>query len=107
MVDPDLAVRPALWLAVTGDEPGVAAAGCGGGCGLPQRGAARGLIEAFDDRRDLGAVDADIGERAVIERHQFVMGALPLPPSHDRGTRRNKEIDKRHGSNSYQYGALQ
>ena len=54
------------------------------------------------------AADADIREGAVIERHQLAIGALTLPPSRDRGPRRNKEIDERHGSKLlHLYGALQ
>jgi hypothetical protein len=32
---------------------------------------------------------------------------MPLPPSRDRGPRRNKEIDKRHSSTPHPNGALQ
>ena len=35
---------------------------------------------AFDDRRDLGAPDADIRERAVVKRHQLRIGLLPAAP---------------------------
>src|SRR6266851_3466377 len=105
MVDPDLAVRSAIGLdrrarqpALTSGEPGVAMARRRGR--VYRRGGAGLLAVALDDGPDLLAADADIGKRAVIERHQFAIGALPLPPSRDRSARRNKEIDERHGSNS-------
>src|SRR5712671_3861472 len=105
MVDPDLAVRSAIGSdgrprqpAVTGGEPGVEMAGRSLGW---RHGVAGLLVVALDDGPDLLAADADIGERAVIERHQLAIGALPLPPSRDHGARRNKEIHERHGSNSY------
>jgi hypothetical protein len=82
---------------VTGGKPGLAVAERGVGCGSLRRGAAGGFMVAVDDGPDLLATDADIRERSVIERHQLAVRALPLPPSRDRGTRRNKEIDKRHG----------
>src|SRR6266849_2190063 len=105
MVDPDLAVRSAIGLdrwarqpALTGGEPGVAMArrrGC-----IDRRGGAGLLRVALDDGPDLLAADADVGERAVIKRHQFAIGPLPLPPSRDRRAHRHKEIDERHASNS-------
>ena len=57
-----------------------------------------GLLEAHDQVGDLRAVDADIGERTVIERHQLVESALPLPPVRDSRSRRSEKIDKRHGT---------
>jgi hypothetical protein len=35
-------------------------------------------------------MDADIGQRAVIERAQFVIGALPPPPIRERGPARDE-----------------
>ena len=37
------------------------------------------LVETLDDRPDLGAADADIGKRVIVERHQLVIGALAIP----------------------------
>src|SRR5579885_3434709 len=41
---------------------------------------AAGLVEAFDDRRDFRAAQADIGERAIVERAQLGIGALAAAP---------------------------
>src|SRR6266404_4236098 len=105
MVGPDLAVRSAIGSdgrsrqpAVTGGEPGVEMAGRGMGWRL---GVAGLLVVALDDGPDLLTADADIGQRAVIEPHQFAISALPLPPSRDRSARRHKEIDERHGLDSF------
>src|SRR5438105_14849189 len=68
------------------------------------------LVETLDDRPDLGAADADIGKRVIVERHQLVIGALAIPRSEER--RVGKECRSRwaacNGSNdamlSYMYG---
>src|SRR2546429_6116779 len=106
MVVSDLAVRSAIGSdgrarqpAVTGRNPGVAVAG--GGVAGGRGGMAGLVIVALDDSPDFLAADADIREGAVIERHQFAKGALPLPPVRDRVARRNKEIDERHCSDSF------
>src|SRR5712691_1487774 len=81
---------------MTGGEPARPAerpGGAGKRCGLDLG----GLLEGHDQIRDLRAVDADIRERAVIERQQLVEGALPLPPVGDSGPRRGEKVDKRHG----------
>src|SRR6266568_1942122 len=106
MVDPDLAVRWAIRSdgrarqpAVTGPNPGVAVAPIR--LAGRRRGMAGLVVVALDNGPDLLAADADIREGAVIECHQLAVSALPLPPSRDRGTARNKEIDERHDRNSY------
>jgi len=45
-------------------------------------------------------MDTDIGQRAVVERHQFFQGAPPLPPPDQRIARFDEQIDERHASNS-------
>src|SRR5437867_2292355 len=100
MVDPDYAVRQSARRLVAGERDMPGAKGLRNHGSWQAGAAVGGLVPTLDDRRDLRAVDADIGQRAVIERHQLVIGTLPLPPSRDRGLRRNKEIDQRHGTNS-------
>jgi hypothetical protein len=43
-------------------------------------------------------VNADIGKRTVVERHQFMEGALAPPPVSKAVAGGNNEIDQRHGS---------
>jgi len=47
----------------------------------------------LDDRRDLGAMNADIGERAVVQSHQLAIGLLPAPPFGDGVPRGGEETD--------------
>src|SRR5256885_1261699 len=54
------------------------------------------LVETLDDRPDLGAADADIGKRIIVERHQLVIGALAIPPALPGITRSDEKIDQRH-----------
>jgi len=51
------------------------------------------LVETLHDRRDVGAADAYIGKRAVVERHQLAIGALAVPPPAPGVARRNEEVD--------------
>src|SRR5436309_5376187 len=53
------------------------------------------LVETLDDRPDLGAADADIGKRVIVERHQLVIGALAIPPALPGITRSDEKIDQR------------
>src|SRR5438477_5814303 len=64
-------------------------------------------VEALDERRDVRAPDADIGKRAVVERHQLAISALALPPPAPGVARRNEEIDQRHGRAPHPNGAVQ
>jgi len=52
--------------------------------------------EALDECRDLRAMNADIGERPVVERHQFVKSALTVAPALPGVPRPDEEIDQRH-----------
>src|SRR3977135_2262889 len=54
------------------------------------------LVATLADRPDLGAADADIGKRIIVERHQLVIGALAIPPALPGITRSDEKIDQRH-----------
>jgi len=56
-------------------------------------------MKTLDDGRDFRAVDAYIGKRAIVERHQLAIGVLAPPPRGQRIARAKEEIDQ-HGSNS-------
>src|SRR5215472_6661922 len=58
---------------------------------------ARGAV-ALDERRDLRAVDADIGERPVVKRHQFGIGLLPAAPFREGVARSGEETEEEHGA---------
>src|SRR5437667_11252420 len=51
-------------------------------------------MKTFDDCRDFRAADAYIGKRAVVERHQFAIGALAPLPRREGIAHRDKEIDQ-------------
>src|SRR5438094_8938689 len=54
------------------------------------------LVETLDDRPDLGAADADIGKRVIVERHALVIGALATPPALPGLTRFDEMDDQQH-----------
>jgi hypothetical protein len=56
----------------------------------------RSLPSALGQGADLQAVNSDIGQRAVIQRHQLGIGPLSPAPGGKRLTGRNEEIEKRH-----------
>src|SRR5439155_2173845 len=106
MVDPGLAFRPeeARWAGSDRRQPATAEGefcltSAERHCGIARldRLVAGLLVEALDDRRDVGAADADIGERAVVEHHQLAISPLARPPAGPAVAGCNEEIDERNG----------
>jgi len=56
----------------------------------------RPLPSTLGQGTDLQAVNSDIGQRALIQRHQLGIGPLSPAPSGKRLTGRNEEVEKRH-----------
>jgi len=54
-------------------------------------------LDPGDDGRNLRPADPDIGKRAVVERHQLVIGALAAPPIGYGAAGGDKQVDQRHG----------
>jgi hypothetical protein len=50
----------------------------------------------LDQAPDLRAVNPDIGERVVVERHQLGIGSIPAPPFGKRLSGGKNEIDYGH-----------
>src|SRR5205814_982299 len=53
-------------------------------------------VETLGDGPDLGAADAGIGKRVIVERHQLGIGALAIPPALPGITRSDEKVDQRH-----------
>jgi hypothetical protein len=54
------------------------------------------LVQPLDSSIDLRAVQADIGQRVIVERGQFLVGPAAITPIGEHGARRDEHIDKRH-----------
>jgi hypothetical protein len=57
-------------------------------------------VAALDDPGDIGAADADIGERAVVERHQLGISQMPAPPLGEALAGGDEQIDDKHRTDS-------
>ena len=55
------------------------------------------FMMAFDDRWNLGAADADIGERTIVKRHQLGVSLLTVPPLGKDIAGGGEEVDDKHG----------
>jgi hypothetical protein len=56
------------------------------------------LIQSLDHSGELRAVQANIRQRVIVERGQFLVHPVPIPPIGESGTRRDEHIDNRHRS---------
>jgi len=56
------------------------------------------LIESLDHSGELRAVQANIRQRVIVERGQFLVHPVPVPPIGESRTRRDEYIDNRHCS---------
>jgi len=56
------------------------------------------LIQSLDHSGELRAVQANIRQRVIVERGQFLVHPVPVPPIGESRTRRDEYIDNRHCS---------
>jgi hypothetical protein len=56
------------------------------------------LVQSLDHSGELRTVQTDIRQRVIVERGQFLVHPVPVPPIGESRTRRDEYIDNRHCS---------